>query len=367
MNGNSSPLRGVFRILLLYDVAEAIDLAKVRELLGPRAASGAHGFPRRTPEYVRFEQPPVIEARVPLALASGEEVASWVKYYAFAVIAVEIEVPFACDWDELQASASRWMDVAELEPLAREIVSGRLNEIEPAVSRRNEDWLSESYLMVNLQEVARDGNEQCMALDLLETCGRRIVQLIRGESTPLAEKNVEEALRASLSYYATDLVLVGTSAALVYDRSDDAAATMLVLEFAKMQLLEFRYYDNLMSDLLTGIYSALDQKQNFLLSRWRLPRQSQRLNAIRLDVMDLTERIDNSIKFFSDVYYARVYRLAAQRLGVDEYRGLVDEKLSTAGELYEFMVDQFNETRSFVLEVIVGILALLDVIFWFKR
>jgi hypothetical protein len=363
----NAPLRGVFRILLLYDVAEAIDLPKVRELLGARAISGAHGFPRRTPEYVRFEQPPVIETRVPLALASGEDLVSWVKYYGFAVIAVEIEVPFACDWEELQARASRWMDTSELEPLAKEIVISRLNEIGSAVSRKNEDWLSESYLMVNLQEVAREGNEPCTAPDLLQTCGRRMVQLIRGESTPLAQKTVEEALQATLSYYATDLVLVGTSAALIYDRSDDAAATMLVIEFAKMQLLEFRYYDNLMSDLLTGIYTTLDQKQNFLLSRWKLPRQSQRVNAIRLDVMDLTERIDNSIKFFSDVYYARVYRLAAQRLGVDEYRGLVDEKLSTAGELYEFMVDQFNETRSFVLEVIVGILALLDVIFWFKH
>ncbi len=367
MSESGWPLRGVFRILLLYDVAEAIDLAKVRELLGPRVVSVAQGFPRRTPEYVRFEQPPVIETRVPLALAGGEEVASWVKYYGFAVIAVEIEVPFACDWDELQARASRWMDVSELEPLAREIVTARLNEIEPAVSRKNKDWLSESYLMINLQEAARDGNQSCAASDLLETCGRKLVQLVRGESMPLAQKTVEEGLRASLSYYATDLVLVGSSAALIYDRSDDAAATMLVLEFAKMQLLEFRYYDNLMSDLLSQIYSTLDQKRNFLLSRWTLPRQAQRVNAIRLDVMDLTERIDNSIKFFSDVYYARVYRLAAQRLGVDEYRSLVDEKLSTAGELYEFMVDQFNETRSFVLEVIVGILALLDVIFWFKR
>jgi hypothetical protein len=45
----------------------------------------------------------------------------------------------------------------------------------------------------------------------------------------------------------------------------------------------------------------------------------------------------------------------------------VDEKLRTAGELYEFMVDQFDETRSFVLEVAVGILALIDVIFLFRR
>jgi uncharacterized protein YfkK (UPF0435 family) len=191
--------------------------------------------------------------------------------------------------------------------------------------------------------------------------------LIRGEVTPVATQSAEEALQSSLSYYPSDLIVIGSSGALVYDRAEDVAAATQVLEFAKMQLLEFRYYDNWMSELLTDIYTMLDRKRNVILSRWTLPREAQRINAIRLDVMDLTERIDNAIKFVSDVYYARVYRLAATRTGVTEYRELVDEKLRTAGELYEFMVDQFDETRSFALEVIVGILALIDVIFLFKR
>ncbi|HEV2385709.1 MAG TPA: hypothetical protein VGS20_00500, partial [Candidatus Acidoferrales bacterium] len=89
---------------------------------------------------------------------------------------------------------------------------------------------------------------------------------------------------------------------------------------------------------------------------------AKRLNTIRLDVMDLTERIDNAIKFVSDIYYARVYQMAAARMGVPEYHNLVEKKLGTVGELYDFMMDQFTEARSFVLEVLVAILALLDVI-----
>lgn len=54
--------------------------------------------------------------------------------------------------------------------------------------------------------------------------------------------------------------------------------------------------------------------------------------------------------------------MASQRTGVQEYRALVDKKLKTVGELYQFMVDQFDESRSFVLEVAVAVLALLDVI-----
>jgi hypothetical protein len=136
-----------------------------------------------------------------------------------------------------------------------------------------------------------------------------------------------------------------------------------VLEYAKMQLLEFRYYDGLMTRLLSDVYTALEQRRNVLLSRWSVPRDAKRFNTIRLDVMDLTERIDNAIKFVSDIYYARLYRLAATRMGVPDYRSLVDEKLRTVGELYDVMVDQFNEARSFIVEFAIAILALLDVIF----
>lgn len=367
VGSESSLLRGCFRVLLLYDVAEAIDLPKVSEILGNSAVTGEPGFPRRTPEYVRFAQPPVIEKREKRTLRNGEQVASWVKYHAFAVIAVELEVLFACSWQQLQVEASRWMDVTDVEPLAREMVQTRLSKIAPAVVRPNPSWLNESYLIVNIQSIGSNGRGQPPASELVTTCGAQIVQLVRGEAAPLSEKAVHDALDASISYYETDLVVIGSTAAMVYDNSEDAEATMLVMEYAQMQLLEFRYYDDWMSALLSGIYTMLDRKRNFLLSRWTLPRDAQRINAIRLDVMDLTERIDTAIKFFSDVYYARVYRLAAARVGVNEYRDLVDEKLKTAGELYEFMVDQFNETRAFVTEFVVAVLVLVDVLLLFKH
>jgi len=202
--------------------------------------------------------------------------------------------------------------------------------------------------------------------ELLRVKGHEIAQIIRGESAPLAARTADEMLQASASYYSSDLTVIGSSAAFVYDRPDDAAATSQVLEYAKVQLLEFRYYDGFMTQLLADVYAVLERRRNVLLSRWSLAGQAQRFNTIRLDVMDLTERIDNAIKFVSDVYYARVYRLAATRLGVDDYRNLVDEKLRTVGELYTFMTDQFNEARSFVVDLGIAVLCLLDVILLLK-
>jgi hypothetical protein len=65
-----------------------------------------------------------------------------------------------------------------------------------------------------------------------------------------------------------------------------------------------------------------------LFARWRLAREAQNLNRIRLDVRELTERMDTSIKFLSDMFSARQYRMAAGKIGVDDYRRLVESKLN---------------------------------------
>ena len=176
-----------------------------------------------------------------------------------------------------------------------------------------------------------------------------------------------EALEASVSYYPTDLGRSGLphcNGSLGRIRGCGPRPCRF-WNTQKCQLLEFRYYDPV-DDSIVGFdfyASSVERKRNVVLSRWSLPRDARHFNTVRLDVMELTERIDNAIKFVSDIYYARVYRLASARVGASEYRKLVDQKLETTGDLYNFMVDQFNDSRSFVLEVFVAILTVLDVIF----
>jgi hypothetical protein len=356
-------LRGSLRILFLYDVAEALDADKLRDLLGPRGGTVRQVFPRRTPEYVRFEQAPIVETMPPLELPTGERLDCSLKYYAFAVVVVQLEVPFDCDWTGLLAQASRWTDASDVEPRAREIVREHLERLKPAVIRPTTDWLVEDYLAINLEQIGYDDAHSPTGTEFLSSSGSQIAQLVRGETAHLAPNVVAEVLQSSLSYYTSDLVVIASAAALIYDRGEDAAAAHQVLEYAKMQLLEFRYYDGMMTRLLSEVYSALEQRQNVIFARWSIPRAAQRINTVRLDVMELTERIDNAIKFVSDIYYARLYRIAATRMGVPDYRALVDEKLNTVNELYDVMVDQFNEARSFVVELAIAVLCLLDVIF----
>jgi uncharacterized Rmd1/YagE family protein len=50
---------------------------------------------------------------------------------------------------------------------------------------------------------------------------------------------------------------------------------------------------------------------------------------------------------------------------VPDYKNLVTQKLRTAEELYRFMVDQFNQSRAFVLELMVVIILIIELLFLF--
>lgn len=355
-------VRGVFHTLLLYDVAESLNLESLRSRLGPKAERAQPIFPRGTPQYVRLEQPPIVEPGEPFAPDIQGRGAISLKYYGFGAAVVEWEAPFEADWNQVAGEFALWMESADSQPRARRILKNRLDQVAPGVARPTEEWLEETYYVIELRAATAESGAPLSGADLLSGRAADLMQIMRGETAPLSPRAAEEAPLLSLSYYASDLVVVGSSSALVYDSPDEAAATIRVLEYARMQLLEFRYYDGLMTRLLADVYSAQERKRNVLFSRWTLPREAKRVNTIRLDVMELTERIDNAIKFVSDVYYARLYQLAATRMGVSDYRNLVESKLRTVGELYDFMMDQFNEARSFVLELIIVVLFVVEVV-----
>ena len=68
--GTSSMLKGSVMAMLLHDVCEEIRLEELRAMLGARRAEPS--FKHATPEYVRFEKPPVIGRSDSILLRTGE-------------------------------------------------------------------------------------------------------------------------------------------------------------------------------------------------------------------------------------------------------------------------------------------------------
>jgi len=349
-------LKGSFVALVLFDVAEQIELDRLREIVGAAPPRREPSFRHPVPEYVRFERPPVVEDADLVEPSTGEKFQCHIKYYDYGVVCVVMELPFESDWDGLLKLSSYWINSPELEVCAAEALGRRLGKIQKALTDPYEQRLSEDYYIVHIQDA-----NSIAAPALLAEHGGEIAQIVRGESSPLSESERAEILQSSMSYYPSDLLVAGWTAALVYDTAEGAAPTMQLLEYANTQLLEFRHYDNLLTSVLERVYDAVEEKRSWF-TRWRMARQAHELNALRLDVTELTERTDNAIKFLSEMFYARMYRMAALKVGVPDYRTLVERKLRIAGELYEFMMNQYHQARSFALEVAVVVILIIELL-----
>jgi hypothetical protein len=355
-----APLTGTVFVLIQFDVCEEIKLARLGEIISARTISQP-SMKHPAPGYIRYQRPPVVEPIEPLVLESGERLHGEIKYYDYGVISVVFQLPFAGDWETLVRLASRWVWDIDFSAHASRIVKQRLERAAPALVKPYKEWLSEDYFVFHVREIA----ELPTAVELLEQQGPLVAQIVRGERTRLTESESNEVLQSRISFYPNDLAVIGWNAAFLYDTAAGAETAIQLLEYANSQLLEFRHYDELLTRELEGVYTSLEQGTG-LLRRWRMARSANALYSLLLEVMELTEHADNAIKFLSDMFAARLYRLAAAKVGVPDYKNLVTQKLDTAGDLYRFMVDQFNQSRAFLLELAVVIILVIELIFLFR-
>jgi len=366
------PLRGSVLVLIQFDVCEEIRLDVLRNIFGARTVQVP--FKNTAPSYVRYQRTPVVETIEPLTLESGERLEGQIKYFDYGVVSLVFELPFAGNWDTLIQLSSRWTSDTNFENLASRILREKLERAAPALikpydpkvdsSKPDGDWLQEDYFIFHVREI--DGATTTTANDLLAAHGDKIAQVVRGETATLSESERQEILQSRISYYPNDLAVIGWNAAFIYDTNVGAETAIQLLQYANSQLLEFRHYDELLTSELEDVYDFLDAGGTGLWGRWRTARAASKLHTVLLDVNELTERADNAIKFLSDMFSARLYKLCAAKVGVPDYKDLVNEKLQTAEDLYRFMVDQFNQSRAFILELMVVVILIIELIYFFK-
>jgi hypothetical protein len=349
-------ITGAVFVLIQFDVCEEIQLGPLGDILQARAVAQPV-MKHPAPGYVRYQRPPIVEPLEPLALETGERLEGEIKYYDYGVVSVVFQLPYSGEWETLVRLASRWVWDVDFSAHAGRIVRQRLDRAAPALVKPYQHWLSEDYFVFHLREMAgvRTGTE------LLERSGPLIAQIVRGERSQLADSESNEVLQSRISFYPNDLAVIGWNAAFLYDTAAGAESAVQLLEYANSQLLEFRHYDEMLTRELETVYASLEKGTGFL-SRWRMARSATALYGRLLEVMELTEHADNAIKFLSDMFAARLYRLAAARIGVPDYKNLVTSKLRTADDLYRFMVDQFNQSRAFLLESAVVVILVIELV-----
>ncbi len=283
------------------------------------------------------------------------------RLYDFGVVSIALRVPvedlsWAAFTERLNA-VDLAVGLAPATSLWTDLLNRIRHGIGDALVRPIPSTLEEDYLV----GVANSFSEKVTAEDLLARLD--LVPLLSGEQRPLSEAARRDLLRQQYSYYTDDLVVLAWDRAFIYEPRGDADV-IDVLEVANAQLLEMRYYDELLDAELPRMYDLVEAAQR----RWTLPGArrfadlARRLYTLVAEVTELTEKVDNALQVTEDVYLARIYAAALELFRVPTVSAAVDRKLSIIRDTYTALYDEASSSRSELLEIIIVVMIAVEIV-----
>ena len=368
---------GAIIVLRMYDVAYAIDLARLEALLaaGPPGAVARIRLARAEPKAMAFGVPPVEIGLGQVALPADEgpiTAEATARLYDFGAVSIALRVPASgLGWAAFTDLALA-VDDAATAPAAAELWTTLLERVRqlamPAFERPSAGGvgrplvagLEEDYLLAVVQRFDRplSAEQALRELDL--------VPLLSGERRELSPAARADLVRKNFSYYTNDLVVLTWDRAFLLEPTGDRDVAD-VLEVANAQLLELRYYDELLDEELPRTYARVAEARTarfaFSLRRYRyLARDIQTLVA---EVTEITERIDNALKVTEDIYLARIYAAALELFRVPSWVTAVDRKLAILKDTYTTLYDEAATLRAEALEAAIVLLIVLEIVLAF--
>jgi hypothetical protein len=356
--GHGRPLDVVVHLAFAFDIGDEIDLERALELL-----SGAAGrLPRRkrTPEWIGYRPAPVrvpVEAaslRLPGRWSDVSPAASELKLFDFGAVSLTVEYPHSATPAELLELAAMLAELGPLTEAARALTAPWMQRLRPVVLNYAVSDLSEEYVVFHLSE-RRDG--------WLRDHSNWIAGLVRLENQPLSDSEVKEATRLALSYSPGDLVVLDWAAGFVADT--ECADTLEIIEYANVQLLEFRHIDDRLDDRLEAAYRLIrpDPSRRGAFALWRTHGAAVRqVRELEIEAASLFERADNALKLIGDHYLARVFDLASTRFHLRGWQQSIRRKLETVGDVYDLLIQQAGGHRMEALEITVVVLIALEIV-----
>ncbi|HEX2944070.1 MAG TPA: hypothetical protein VHO91_23650 [Rhodopila sp.] len=350
----------------LFDVAYEIDLAKAEEVWARtvRTGSSRGRLAMTPPKAVAFGVPPVALGLGPVTLDLPDgplQALVTARLYDFGVVSLVVRAPAAgLSWDAFvrRLNAVDALLSAEAGDSLWPALLDRVREgVGEALIRPLATPLEEDYVVgfVNAFDQPIQG----------ETLPRRVdlVPVLSGEVRPLSEAARGDLLRHRYSYYADDLVVLTWDRAFICEPRGESDV-LDVLEVANAQLLEMRYYDELLDAELPRMYDLVEATRR----RWPMPGVrrfadlARRLYTLVAEVTELTEKVDNALQVTEDVYLARIYTAALDLFRVPTVSAAVDRKLSIIRDTYTALYDEASSSRSELLEIMVLLLIAVEVV-----
>ncbi len=350
----------------LFDVAFAIDLVRAEAIWSarPGAGSARKRLSATSPKALAYDVPPLVLAldAVSIELPGGPVRAGvTARLYDFGVLTLALGFPAnALTWNEfsdLLNAVNQAVGPDTAQALWGGLTRELLDLLGAALERPSGSVLEEDYIL----GLVRSFDRPVLAADILGQLD--LVPLLSGDRLALSEGARQDLLRKQFSYYTDDLVVLTWDRAFIYEPRGDSDV-LDVLEVANAQLLEMRYYDELLDDELPRMYGLVETTQRaggFLSSR-RFAGLARRLYTLVAEVTELTEKVDNAMQVTEDVYLARIYTAALDLFRVSVVSAAVDRKLAIIRDTYAALYEEASGGRAALMELAIVVLIVVEIV-----
>jgi hypothetical protein len=342
------------RFYRIYDTGREIDLDWLEKALARNYFTARTSFVRVKPKSIMLEEPPLMLQMLPVRIErDGRQFEFSVQARIFDIGAFSFCFVYECN----EAGP------AELEEIAF-LFAGQ-------------EGLSDYYIQYlrTLSEIVRPHIKNfAITPEFYEdytifVTDRRDeavdpVPLLIGEKVKISPQMREEITKYSLSYTTDDITILSWDSALICN-PEGSTDLIDLIEFANVQVLELRYYDQELTREMEKMYDEIERADRF--SSFRRGREYHAIMARLMEtsagISETIEKVDNLIKVTEDIYYARVYAMALKVLRSSQWSESVSRKIEVIQENYSMLSDEVRIQHSNFLEWIIIVLIAMEFIF----
>jgi len=353
--------KGSVLIYRVFDVAEEVDLVHVEALIKSENIRARLKF-TRSPRQV------VIMRNAPVILSLGEQEVAFdqtklkvevhAKIWDYGVISILFQIPIqeGSSWEQLIELATR-IDQDKLMDQAAMVHAKELAALIQPALRDSHFWQEfEDYVIFFLEEISGITK----AAELLEKADLPRLLIAETANNLSARARISILENGMFQYTDTDLTVIDWNSAVVVEPSGNKEVPE-VLEFALTQMLEMRYYDELIDTRLATLYDSIEESRSRFFTN-QFSHLSKEASTRYIEFSEFIERVDNSFKVVGDFYLAKIFRAAGEKFSMTEWETNISRKINLFSNLSELLQGEVNVNRSLWLEIIVVVLIMFELV-----
>jgi hypothetical protein len=354
--------KGRILVYRVYDIGEEVNLEKAEQILKSETIARAKF------RLKKINLQAVVVSNDPLSIGLGHytfsdkittinaEVSGKLWEFGTLSLTFEFTIPEGFSIDELRELSNKIQNDDALDIFGRAKAREFTQQIKPAMGKINEWEVNEDYILFFIESFERDYEDASVIWD-----NEDIAALIINEEKNLLSHQINDRLYSSrLQYYKSDLAVIDWNSAFIIEPTGSMDIPD-VIEFALNQLLEMRYYDDLLDKKLREIYSAVELKELSIFSS-RYTDLALEAGQKYIEIAEIVESVENSLKVIGDLYHSTVFRTASKKFRFSDWQISIDNKLDNLAELSKLLLDNINSKRSHIMELTIIVLISIEMI-----